>query len=747
MRKQNSTLPLPRGSRGDSLSMPHSASSTFSKFGSKYIGTGTGKQEGQGLWQDILRSFMNGLQGKNAENLHGTLFVLGRANGGKSELISELKKISEKGKEKDIKSVLVSSEVDSSPYIGLDFCSMKINQGFFQLEQDDSIEDSDQDELNKDLNTTPKNVTLDVWSVDHCGMSDELVKRLVDVFNSQNSRLTGNNTSENSSLNVSSTDVGLAVTNGIGGGSLDDDCRDGLTSMQSPNIMFLIVLDSSLPWTLNDDLVIWIQQIQECWAKSLELSNLSPDLQRIMIQEVNHYFETRMEEIVAEAEQSSVSRPEPGEKALQDTIDSQGEDTEQRTQKLSEIEASSSNASSSTSSSSNLYPKVNLGIPIGVVLSKSDIGQRFSVPTDGATGQPFIPFALSFLMNVGDSYGISFFTTSIQTSGDIHQTSGVDLLLSYILHRLFDTPFTDEDGKILKTVNDIVNKNNSILCVLPRTPIDRLCLSPIPNVKSDIYEEMVQKSKFSSEISNSSDALELVHGLSTAFDKKIPSLNEFLEQIRPQIPLIEAASPGAAPVLLSPTAASNSEESKSISSDSVSIKGTAGGASSSAISSSAASVSGSSQRLKPSKSNLNANSPGASGDPSLKGFFQSLIQRGEKKGSLSHRSNLKPAPSMNLRKEFGSRMESKLSSEVKLDEKTQESEVANTNSLEIEKVGSLPNVEENTVNPIEEENETVAVTETETATATATETVTATETATAAATAGNEENNNDKETE
>ena len=106
---------------------------------------------------------------------------------------------------------------------------------------------------------------------------------------------------------------------------------------------------------------------------------------------------------------------------------------------------------------------------------------------------------------------------------------------------------------------------------------------------------------------------------------------------------------------------------------------------------------------------------------------------------------------MNLRKEFGSRMESKLSSEVKLDEKTQESEVANTNSLEIEKVGSLPNVEENTVNPIEEENETVAVTETATATATvtetATETVTATETATAAATAGNEENNNDKQTE
>ncbi|KAK9174560.1 Dynein family light intermediate chain [Cryptosporidium meleagridis] len=728
MRKQNSTLPLPRGSRGDSLSMPHSASSAFSKFGSKYIGSGTGKLEGQGLWQDILRSFMNGLQGKNAENLHGTLFVLGRANGGKSELISELKKISEKGKEKDLKSVLVPSEVDSSPYIGLDFCSMKISQGFFQSEQDDSIEDSDQDELNRDLNTTPKNVTLDVWSVDHCGMSDELVKRLVDVFNSQNNRSTGNNTCENLSSNVSSTDIGLAVTNGTGGGSLDDDSRDGLTSIQSPNILFLIVLDSSLPWTLNDDLVIWIQQIQECWTKSLELSNLSPDLQRIMIQEVNHYFETRMEDIVLEAEQGSVSRSDPGEKVLEETINSQGEDTEQRTQKLSEIEAPYA-ASSSTFSSSNLYPKVNLGIPIGVVLSKSDIGQRFSVPTDGATGQPFIPFALSFLMNVGDSYGISFFITSIQTSGDIHQTSGVDLLLSYILHRLFGTPFTDEDGKILKTVNDVINRNNSILCVLPRTPIDRLCLSPIPNVKSDIYEEMVQKSKFCSEMSNSTDALELVHGLSTAFDNKIPSLNEFLEQIRPQIPLIEAASPGAAPVLLSPTAASNSEELKSTNGDSASIKGTTGGASSSSISTSAASVSGSSQRLKPSKSNLNATSPGASGDPSLKGFFQSLIQRGEKKGSLSHRSNLKPAASINLRKEFGSRMESKLSSEVKLDDKTQENEVVNADSLEIGKVGDTPSVEENTENPIVEESEAVAVTETETATA------------------ENDENNNDKQAE
>ncbi|OII74805.1 uncharacterized protein cubi_00358 [Cryptosporidium ubiquitum] len=697
MRKQSSTLPMPRGSRGDSFSMPHSSSSAFSKFGSKYIGGGAGKQDGQGLWQDILRSFMNGLEGKDTENLHGTLFVLGRANGGKTELISELKKISEKGKERDSKSAFATSDVGESPYIGLDFCSMRIKEEFFKLEQDDSIEDSDQDELNEGQNTTVKNVTLDVWSVDHCGMSDELVKRLVDVFNIQNS-ISGNSTSENSNMNISSTDIGSTMINGAGGGSLDEDTRDNSgASMQTPNIMFLIVLDSSLPWTLNDDLVTWIQQIQECWSKSLELSNFAPDLQRIMIQEMNYYFETKLGET------------EPESKAkTQEALDHQGDDNEEQTPKPNEVETSES------PSVPALYPKVNLGIPIGVVLSKSDIGQRFSIPTDGVNGQPFIPFALSFLMNVGDPYGISYFVTSILTSGDIHQAFGVDLLLSYILHRLFGTPFLNEDGKVLKTVNEVVSRNNSILCVLPRTPIQRLSLTPTPNVKSEIYEELVQKSKFISRTNNSTDMSELVHGLSTAFDKKIPSLNEFLEQIRPQIPLLEATSSGNAPVLLSPSANSNSEDSKSIG-DSNLVKGT--GAPSSTISSSTSSVSSSSQRLKPSKSTLNSNNSSTSGDPSLKGFFQSLIQRGEKKGSLSHRSNLKPAASMSLRKEFGSRMESKLSSDAKLDEKNPENEIS-TNPLETEKSGNLANEEEIVEKPIEENTTT-----------------------------NNEENNDDKQTE
>lgn len=695
---------MPRGSRGDSFSMPHSSSSAFSKFGSKYIGGGAGKQEVQGLWQDILRSFMNDLEGKDTKNLHGTLFVLGRANGGKSELISELKKISEKGKEKDTKNILITSDLDKSPYIGLDFCSMKFKEEFFNLEQNDSIEDSDQDELNKNQGNVAKNVTLDVWSVDHCGMSDELVKRLVDVFNQNN--LSENNISENLNLNISSTDIGSVMINGAGGSNLDEDIKDNsIISMQTPNIMFLIVLDSSLPWTLNDDLVTWIQHIQECWSRSLELSNFSPDIQRIMIQEMNYYFETRVQaEPQTETESEVKSR---------EALDYQGDDNEQQTTKLNEVEISTPTSVPTTT----LYPKVNFGIPIGVVLSKSDIGQRFSVPTDGVTGQPLIPFALSFLMNVGDAYGISYFVTSILNSGDIHQTSGVDILLNYILHRLFDAPFIDENGKILKTVNEVISKNNSILCVLPKTPLHRLSLTPTPNVKSEIYEELVQKSKFISGTNNSTDISELVHGLSTAFDKKIPSLNEFLEQIRPQIPLLEATTLGAPPVLLSPSATSNSEESKSIN-DSSLIKGT-GGASSSTISSSATSITNSSQRLKPSKSIVNPNNQSASGDPSLKGFFQSLIQRGEKKGSLSHRSNLKPAASMSLRKEFSSRMESKLSSDVKLDDKNPTENETDTNSLgTTEKTVNLPNEEENTEKPAEE-----------------------------SATTNNEEINNDKQTE
>ncbi|KAJ1606564.1 hypothetical protein OJ252_3131 [Cryptosporidium canis] len=336
-----------------------------------------------------------------------------------------------------------------------------------------------------------------------------------------------------------------------------------------------------------------------------------------------------------------------------------------------------------------LYPKVNLGIPIGVVLTKSDIGQRFSIPTDGATGQPLIPFALSFLMSFGEPYGMSYFVTSILTSGDIHQSSGVDLLLRYILHRLFDTPLADEDGNVIQATNNVIYRNNSICSVLPRTPIGRLGLTPPPDVKSGIYEELVPKSKFSSGAAGSNDASELVHGLSTAFDKKIPSLNDFLEQIRPQIPLIEPASPGAAPVLSQPAGGPSaaSEETKSAG-DSVPTKGAASSASGAGPGAGAGAGAGTSQRLKPSKSSLNPNNPSASGDPSLKGFFQSLIQRGEKKGSISHRSNLKPAPSMNLRKEFGSRADSKL------EEKTPEA-----NTTPPADAGAPANLQETTENP------------------------------------------------
>ena len=72
---------------------------------------------------------------------------------------------------------------------------------------------------------------------------------------------------------------------------------------------------------------------------------------------------------------------------------------------------------------------------------------------------------------------------------------------------------------------------------------------------------------------------------------------------------------------------------------------------------------------------------------------------------------------MSLRKEFGSRMESKLSSDAKLDEKNPENEIS-TNPLETEKSGNLANEEEIVEKPIEENTTT-----------------------------NNEENNDDKQTE
>ncbi|KAJ1606500.1 hypothetical protein OJ253_2720 [Cryptosporidium canis] len=658
MRKQSSMLPMPRGSRGDSFSMPNSASSAFSKFGSKYIGGGVGKQDGQGLWQDILRSFMNGLEDRSSENLQGTLFVLGRAGGGKSELIAELKKIAEKSKDRDVGTELDASSLPRNPYIGLDFCSIKIGQALLRPELDDSIDDSNQTELDKETETAPKRMTLDVWSVDHCGMSDELVRRLVEVFNSQS----GVGASENFSPNASPAEVGSTVS---GGGLLEEE---SVSSVQSPSVMFLIVLDSSLPWTLNDDLATWVQQIQECWSRALEASSSSPDIQRVMIQDLSHYFESRAD--------GAGPGPSAGGKNASDAPEANDEELTPEMDDSGDSEPGSAPAQ---------YPKVNLGIPIGVVLAKSDIGQRFSIPTDGATGQPLIPFALSFLMSFGEPYGMSYFVTSILTSGDIHQSSGVDLLLRYILHRLFDTPLADEDGNVIQATNNVIYRNNSICSVFPRTPIGRLGLTPPPDVKSGIYEELVPKSKFSSGAADSNDASELVHGLSTAFDKKIPSLNDFLEQIRPQIPLIEPASPGAAPVLSQPpglTASASYEEAKSTG-DSAPTKGAAPSTSGST------SGAGASQRLKPSKSSLNPNNPTASGDPSLKGFFQSLIQRGEKKGSISHRSNLKPAPSMNLRKEFGSRADSKI------EEKTPDPEANTTPPADADTPASLQETTEN----------------------------------------------------
>ncbi|KAF7457386.1 Dynein family light intermediate chain [Cryptosporidium felis] len=588
----------------------------------------SGKQEGQGLWQDILRSFAKGGDRKEGKDLHGTLFVLGRANGGKSELISELKRIAERTESKE---ATINLELGKSPYIGLDFCSFKVHNHFFHTDSESIQEENGEEggkEEGQEESEDIKTATIDVWSVDHCGMLDELVSRLVDIFNKDYSTGGKAGGSENSNLNAS-MDLG---------GAQEEDSRDGGVGLclQSPNIMFLIVLDSSIPWALNDDLVTWIQQIQECWSRSLELSNTSPVLQGVMIQDIFHYFE---------GDDGTLEKAEAGsEKTV-------ALDTES-----GEVKTAEEGSTSIKKVPDGAYPKVNLGIPIGVVLTKSDIGQRFSVQTEGVGGQPLIPFSLSFLMNVGDSFGMSYFVTSIVTSGDIHQTFGVELLLRYILHRLFDTAFTDEEGRNLRNTNNVVFKNGSILSILPKTPLESLSLTPLPDVKTCIFEELVPKSKFSSG-SESPDTCELIKGLSTAFDGRIPSLNEFLEQIKSQVPLLEPATPGSgsASPKLSPTISTNIEESRA-SGDSNINKGANLGS---------GSVSSESQRLKPSKSTLNSSNSSVSGDPSLKGFFQSLIQRGEKKGSQSHKSNLKPAPSMNLRKDFSGRIESKLSTETK----------------------------------------------------------------------------------
>ncbi|KAH7647119.1 hypothetical protein FG379_002810 [Cryptosporidium bovis] len=650
MRKQSSVLHLPRGSRGESFSMSHSVSTSFTKFTSKYMGSGVGssgiKQESQGLWQDILRSCLKNKDMNETEDFHGTIFVFGRANGGKSELIEELKRIGEKDKEKmkeqrtglNNESLLTSNlNSEKSPYMGLYFSSIKVSSDMLKEEEDDDLDDNASSGDNDLDNATVRNrkATIDVWSIDHCELSDEIVRRLVSILNGQNADTPSVLGNSNNAIEENQTRDSLDIGNEDTRGSMVSISGEDLISLRSPNIMFLIVLDGSLPWTLNDDFSTWVQEIQSIWMRSLEESKLSPQLQNIMIQETSHYFSTLCSNGIGICNKGKIAK-----------VNSKNS--------ISESENSNENGLENESIES--YPKVNLGIPIAVVITKSDIGKRFTVPI-GVNGVPLIPFALSFLMGVGDSYGMSYFVTSVENSWDIHQSFGVSVLLKYLLHRLFGVPFRDEKGLVIDPTNKIITANNSIICVLPKTSLNNLPLDTVPDVNNLVYEELVQKSNYSAICSENKDK-NLNHGLSTAFDKDIPSLGNFLESIKSQIPEIEPFSSstigigaivGGGSVQYSPTSGVSGVMGED-------VKQPTGEQQTSVIhlkSSSPLSVP-TSQKLKSGKSTLGQSNSNTStgGDPSLKGFFQSLIQRGEKKGAQSNRSTLKPAPSSaNLRKD------------------------------------------------------------------------------------------------
>ncbi|KAH8740375.1 hypothetical protein FG386_002887 [Cryptosporidium ryanae] len=661
MRKQSSMLHLPRGSRGESFSIGHSISTSFTKFTSKYVAGGVGgpglKQENQGLWQDILKSCLKNKDMNKAEDFYGTVFVMGRANSGKSELIEELKRMGERDREKtkeqrtgvNNESYLASNLASEKiPYMGLYYSSIRVSSDILREKEDGDLDEnssSDDNELDDSKTVATRKATIDIWSIDHCEMSDEIVKRLVSILNGQSTDTHPGINNNNNVIDENQARDSLDVGDEEAGASISSISGEDLISLRSPNVMFLIVLDGSLPWTLNDDFSTWIQEIQSIWMRSLEDSKLSPQLQNVMIREISHYFDTLCSDGVG-----------IGDKRKTEDINSENN---------SKNESEESNQDGDESRSIELYPKVNLGIPIAVVIAKSDVGKRFTVPT-GISGVPLIPFALSFLMSIGDSYGMSYFVTSVENSWDIHQSFGVSVLLRYLLHRLFGVPFRDEEGAKIDPLNKVITANNSIICVLPKTNLKSLPLDTVIDVDKLVYEELVQKSNYSA-ISSENKDRNLDHGLSTAFDRNILSLNSFLDSIKSQVPEIESFSPSTIGIGASVNAGSadggsvqyspTSGTSTVVDEDGKQSTGEQQTSVGNLKNSSPLSVPAS-QRLKSAKSTLgqgNSNTSTGGGDPSLKGFFQSLIQRGEKKGTQSNRSSLKPAPSSaNLRKDLPS---------------------------------------------------------------------------------------------
>ncbi|KAL7066670.1 hypothetical protein ACR3K2_28790 [Cryptosporidium serpentis] len=599
MRKQSSILQIPRSSRAEIGTGGLFSSGSMSKYNSRYLNIQGSKIDGPSIWQDILQECIRNSSKKCNDVLYGSVFVFGRAGSGKQTLINELKALS------DIKSELNNNKKDSKSYIGLSYECLKISR---QLIEDELMKyDISEDSSDISTNITGfDHISIDIWSIDHVGLLHEIVKRLVNIMN----KFSTNSDIKKTQGEVVNTEGTLT----------SEDILNDMLNPSIPNLIFLVILDTSVPWTLTDDLTTWLHAIQDIWSKTMELSNSSPYIQNQMINSVRNYFNFQEKDLLSKNETS-------------DTSDSEDK-----------IESNKENGKLNSST----IPEINLGIPICLILSKSDIGQRFTVPPKVINGAPFIPFSLAYLMNMGNSYGLSYFCTYFQENGNIRETQGIDLLFKYILHRLFGFPLLNKDGSNIKTIKNIEYNANTISCVFPLSSIESLPLKPLPDVASTTFESSILKSDFIN--SNLNNDSELARGLTTAFNKSLPSLSEFLEKISNQIPQVDPSSATAANGV-PPSMSINSTVTEEPTSRSTVLE-------QSNEKPILSSISNVSQRLKPNKPSYGTSNSTISGDPSLRGFFQNLIQRGDKRTPPIHRTSHRGSSSYaNLQKESGSPLE------------------------------------------------------------------------------------------
>ncbi|OII74174.1 hypothetical protein cand_017540 [Cryptosporidium andersoni] len=597
MRKQSSVLQILRNSRAEIGTGGLFSFGSISKYNSRYSNMQGSKIDNTSIWQNILQECIRNSSKKCNDVLYGSVFVFGRAGSGKQTLINELKDLS------DIKSELNNNKKDSKPYIGLSYECLKISR---QLIEDELMKYISEDSSDISNITEFHHISIDIWSIDHIDLLYEIVKRLVNIMNK-------------SSTNSDIKNIQGEVVN-TEGTLTSEDVLNNVLNPSIPNLMFLVILDTSIPWTLTDDLTTWLHAIQDIWSKTMELSNSSPYIQNQMINSVRNYLSFQEKDLLSKNKTS-------------DTLDSEDK-----------IESNKENGKLNYSTT----PEINLGIPICLILSKSDIGQRFTVPPKVINGAPFIPFSLAYLMNMGNPYGLSYFCTYIQENGNIRETQGVDLLFKYILHRLFDFPLLNKDGSNIKTIKNIEYNANTISCVFPLSSIELLPLKPLPDVANTTFESSVLKSDFIN--SNLNNDSELARGLTTAFNKSLPSLSEFLEKISNQIPQVDPLSTTATNGIL-PSMSTNSTTTEEPTSRSAVLE-------QSNEKPILPSTSNANQRLKPNKLSHGTSNSTISSDPSLRGFFQNLIQRGDKRTPPIHRTSHRGSSSYaNLQKESGSPLE------------------------------------------------------------------------------------------